>query len=454
MANETNPGYLVQLQNPEGDNVYPVVTADGIVNKDGSKFDPSSLMSGVGNLHVWRRTTVTTSEIPAGYTLADPIKNVSTVNLGRVSDDVAYFGFSDSLSVYDTGYISLDGVRKYFQYYYNRSTSFDDPVIAFKNASNENHGNVDLLPENIPGNFVYFWGASSSWYGSGIEINQWYYVPKDATISVPNHDYDDTWIYFSKLQKVVGYPKIPTEESTAYVVSQSKKAYAEGTDNIPPGFYLGEETPITITGSSGISIGSKITVDESAKITMPVIESISLDNDVLVAKIKSDVVGNYFKISGNDTYYYVNNDAIITSSRSDYGIYTVVIPAKQLTPHGVIAKGITTEYMGMLGDGSRIQHMTYVGTGTYGSSNPNKLTFNFPPKIVFIIGSVNNNGDYFGNLIMIRGHKYASIMAYNGNNRYSNIKWDDKTVEWYTPINDATFQMNGNNATYSVVAIG
>lgn len=31
MANETNPGYLVQLQSPEGDNVYPVVTAEGIV---------------------------------------------------------------------------------------------------------------------------------------------------------------------------------------------------------------------------------------------------------------------------------------------------------------------------------------------------------------------------------------------------------------------------------------
>lgn len=45
MANETNPGYLVQLQNPEGDNVYPLVTADGIVNKDGSKFDPTTMQN-------------------------------------------------------------------------------------------------------------------------------------------------------------------------------------------------------------------------------------------------------------------------------------------------------------------------------------------------------------------------------------------------------------------------
>ena len=35
MANETNPGYLVQLQSPEGDNVYPMVTADGIVGNSG-----------------------------------------------------------------------------------------------------------------------------------------------------------------------------------------------------------------------------------------------------------------------------------------------------------------------------------------------------------------------------------------------------------------------------------
>ena len=57
MANETNPGYLVQLQNPEGDNVYPVVTAEGIVDSDGKPFD-SSAISAPGNLYT--RPTSTT----------------------------------------------------------------------------------------------------------------------------------------------------------------------------------------------------------------------------------------------------------------------------------------------------------------------------------------------------------------------------------------------------------
>ena len=43
MANETNPGYLVQLQNPEGDNVYPVVSTQGIKNEDGSTFSPDDI---------------------------------------------------------------------------------------------------------------------------------------------------------------------------------------------------------------------------------------------------------------------------------------------------------------------------------------------------------------------------------------------------------------------------
>lgn len=43
MANETNSGYLVQLQNPEGDNVYPVVSTQGIKNEDGSTFSPDDI---------------------------------------------------------------------------------------------------------------------------------------------------------------------------------------------------------------------------------------------------------------------------------------------------------------------------------------------------------------------------------------------------------------------------
>ena len=43
MANETNSGYLVQLQSPEGDNVYPVVSTQGIKNEDGSTFSPDDI---------------------------------------------------------------------------------------------------------------------------------------------------------------------------------------------------------------------------------------------------------------------------------------------------------------------------------------------------------------------------------------------------------------------------
>jgi len=43
MANETNSGYLVQLQNPEGDNVYPIIPAEAIKNEDGSTFSPDDI---------------------------------------------------------------------------------------------------------------------------------------------------------------------------------------------------------------------------------------------------------------------------------------------------------------------------------------------------------------------------------------------------------------------------
>ena len=45
---------------------------------------------------------------------------------------------------------------------------------------------------------------------------------------------------------------------------------------------------------------------------------------------------------------------------------------------------------------AEIEVKSYTGTGTYGSANPNSLTFNFVPKIVFIMSRLDydsNNGN-------------------------------------------------------------
>ena len=87
---------------------------------------------------------------------------------------------------------------------------------------------------------------------------------------------------------------------------------------------------------------------------------------------------------------------------------------------------------------------SYTGTGTYGSSNLNKLAFGSAPKLVVI----SSDG---ATLIMIRGCTRYSIEY--GNHWYSgNITWSDSSVSWFG--NDAINQFNSSGQKYNYVAIG
>ena len=104
---------------------------------------------------------------------------------------------------------------------------------------------------------------------------------------------------------------------------------------------------------------------------------------------------------------------------------------------------------------------SYVGTGTYGSSNPNTLTFDFEPKIVFL--SVDSSASAFsqtGFMFFIRNQSgspswYFYNVAYVGRT----ITWSGNTLSWYTLTgnpNDAPDrqQFNVSGQRYCYVALG
>lgn len=90
---------------------------------------------------------------------------------------------------------------------------------------------------------------------------------------------------------------------------------------------------------------------------------------------------------------------------------------------------------------------SYTGTGTYGASNPNSLTFDFVPKLLVIVGV-----SYLA-IIVPTSTSYAT----HGKTLYSNVQYalytmiSDKTVKWYSE-NNADIQMNSGTNYY--VAIG
>lgn len=108
--------------------------------------------------------------------------------------------------------------------------------------------------------------------------------------------------------------------------------------------------------------------------------------------------------------------------------------------------------------GVQIETGSYVGTGTYGSSNPNSLTFGFVPKVILINASTTRiSSNYNG--ILINGGNFGLV--------FRNIRVDDTTgaisgcsllfsdtnVSWYN-IDSAVYQLNESGITYTYTAIG
>lgn len=95
---------------------------------------------------------------------------------------------------------------------------------------------------------------------------------------------------------------------------------------------------------------------------------------------------------------------------------------------------------------------TYVGSGTYGSSNQNKLTFSGKPMLVVIrekTRSISNNSDY--TLILLR----EALWALGAEENYyyeQTVTWGDNYVSWYSG-QAATGQFNTSSKIFCYAAL-
>ena len=100
--------------------------------------------------------------------------------------------------------------------------------------------------------------------------------------------------------------------------------------------------------------------------------------------------------------------------------------------------------------GVQIATGSYVGTGKYGSNNPNSLTFEFEPQLVIITGQYSGSQVAWP-LLFMRNNTTAFEM---GEGAYTcKVTWNGKIVKWYSTEN-AGRQMNYNGRTYYYFAIG
>ena len=104
--------------------------------------------------------------------------------------------------------------------------------------------------------------------------------------------------------------------------------------------------------------------------------------------------------------------------------------------------------IGSGGKTARIATGSYVGAGKGGKDNPNKLTFDFRPLVVFVAGPNSANSQ-----IMARPCPCAN----NAMEINASVQWDDRSVSWYCQLasGDAReYQCNVEGVTYYYAALG
>lgn len=101
---------------------------------------------------------------------------------------------------------------------------------------------------------------------------------------------------------------------------------------------------------------------------------------------------------------------------------------------------------------------TYTGTGTYGASNPTKITVNFTPKVLFVVGSYGtSNGIHF-----VQADTGITPIYYTANmtlfrtasgSANGHITWAANSISWYHE-SIADRQQNEKSKKYFYVVLG
>ena len=228
-----------------------------------------------------------------------------------------------------------------------------------------------------------------------------------------------------------------------FLTSTNPNAYQEGSDEKPAGYTLGD----TVTGSFALcqtsdssmswDYSDNLVVSENGDISMGTTTRLSLsrNNAVSAAEV---LKGKFFisRMSGfpgfeDGKIYYMPVDATITKNVALYtNMYQIPVG------YPTIPANTTIEYLGSLGDKTRIEMGSYAGTGVFGKSNPNSLTFGFAPKIVII----ERDYYFFEISVFIRGVTLSAISTVNASGNDIKLTWTDKAVSWYS--NNAGYQLN------------
>ena len=99
--------------------------------------------------------------------------------------------------------------------------------------------------------------------------------------------------------------------------------------------------------------------------------------------------------------------------------------------------------------GLKVETGTYIGTGTYGESNPTSISFSKTPELIFVSGlpGENTHGPFFA----IKDGQGVNVGYGSETQTMNDVVWG-KTVSWYTTTNERV-QMNESGRKYVYIGI-
>lgn len=411
--------------------------------------DALSVLGDVGNIHVWKR------EMFEGSYLLGTVTNGSLIS---GSNSTYVFYYSDSISVDKDANVSLVSPVQTVSFNYD----------SYSNA------------ETLKGKFMYRnSGASDVIGGVNTEIT---FVPTSATLarSTSGTNYFVTIDY----QTVTGVSEAGV---TDYPTSTDRNAFGEGyQDYQPAGYTLGAAGKVYLysNSSNNASISGTIYYGDENSVVVESSGEVSTDTANFAGSVLVGYSANYnenalkgkfiraFAVSDfgqEQGVWYIPSDAVATRTTeisTDGTKYVVYFSnAQPVIGYPETGSGYLT-YLGALGDKARIEVGSYVGTGTYGSENPNTLTFGFAPKVFKVLFYYSNTNlakaNWNGSETAVAFFEAlsTSYQDYTGPNvtiSYSG-SWgkksaDGKTLSFYS-TRDATDQLNASGYTYVYIAIG
>lgn len=399
--------------------------------------DMFNALAHAGDLHVWRKTVTIAREIPAWYTLGDTIASLKAAEAFTVQRKFTV-KVAASISVDDAGTITM-----------NNPTSSE---YVFDASAPE------YLGPQVAGKFVQF---SST--GDNIEVvsGTWFFETT-ASASFSNMTY-----YVTKAKPVNTHGIIPAGTTVTYPVSTNRNAYQEGNDAKPAGYTLGEVK----TGKHILSYqhsnlneihweySSKITVSNDGTVSLVSPGSEDIDGGDYTS-VAENLIGKFARPTEDYSGFTTNvivffpSDATVTRDTTTYGYNAMTISKYQpVTGYAAIPANTTIEYLGCLGDKARVQVVSYVGTGTYGSGNETKIQIDFLPELLIIaMKDLTRRTVYIS---VPRSGTGLYLSADGGSSIYgrsaATVSYADGKVR--IRCSDAFGQMNASGYTYIAVAL-